>query len=70
MPDENEFTENKIKDLKNTMKFVFCFCSYYRVQTGEVLDGRYNVFGYTGQVDFSPHITFLHFCFTRHLSYT
>ena len=29
------------------------FFRYYRVQTGEVLDGRYNVFGYTGQGVFS-----------------
>ena len=25
---------------------------YYRVQTGEILDQRYNVFGYTGKLDF------------------
>jgi len=45
-------------DLATYPNCKFCFSyklafRYYRVQTGEVLDGRYNVFGYTGQGVFS-----------------
>jgi hypothetical protein len=60
MPNYNGFSNNKVIELikkvslfkiyENTLMVLYFNYSYYRVQTGEVLDGRYNVFGYTGQV--------------------